>query len=141
MFHQNDSRMRHLIQLYGCYYLSLIDMAYEVGNFPFSAESVNEKLYTDFQKQGWMSETCFVRDPVSMLNHLGVYMKHIVKRPASYRPKKYEMVIGQWKAGDDISHFVRMNRKRCVVFDPWWSEEGGSRAVREGELVSWRVFT
>lgn len=140
MFHQNDTRTRLLIEKYGCYYFSIADEAYHQTNFPVSIEFLNEEMYLHLQKMGYMTETCFVQDPVAIFREFGVPVRDVRKRPASYHPMPGEIVIGQWKADGDISHFVRMNTKGWVVGDPWFSPEGGSRAVREGQLISYRIF-
>ena len=104
-----------------------------------SAEMIDRDLYFLWQKKGWMTETWFIKNPVAILNWMGVKVKTVTKEPADFRPRKTDILVGQWK-GDGMSHFVPMFPDRQVAFDSWFSPEGGSKAVREGELISWRVF-
>lgn len=142
MISQNQRGMRHLISLHACYMFSLVWWAHRKTGLVVSPMLLNDELYVDFQKKGYMRETCYVLNPIGILSFLGVSDVHsVAKRPASYKPKAHEFCIGQFKAGDEMSHFVPVDNKGNVLYDPWWSEEGGSRAVREGKLISWRVFT
>jgi len=137
---QNYSRMRAAIQEYGCYFLSLTWFGWKYGQLELSAELINEELYETFVKRGWMRETCFILRPDEILNYLRVPVTGVVKRPASYVVRDSELAVGQWKASGMVSHFVAMDNDRCVAYDPWQSREGGSRAVREGQLISYRIF-
>lgn len=132
--------MRDNIQHYGCYYYSLVWWAHWLTNINVSADMLNNGLYVLFQKRGWMSDTCFINNPVAMLDWMGVPAKTITKEGPSFVPRKTDIVIGQWKHSSDMSHFVAMNPNGCVAYDPWFSPEGGSKAVREGKLISYRII-
>lgn len=141
MLSQNDSRARAQVREYGCYLYSLVWWGWYLGGLELDAEFINESLYPTFVKRGWMAESCFVQNPVAMLNFMKCRVGHVVKEAADYKPTKRDIaVVGQWKADGGISHFVAMNHEGCVVYDPWYSQEGGSRAVREGQLQSYRIF-
>lgn len=140
MLAQNDERFRKPINQYGCYYFALAWLAWRDNCFPLDVEMLDEELYLSFQKHGWMSDTCFVKDPVALLRFMRMPVYHVWKRPASYKPRADEWSIGQFKADGELSHFVPVDEQGRVLYDSWWSKEGGSRAVREGKLISWRVF-
>lgn len=140
MIKQNESRMRPSTQAYGCYGFSLIWWAKELTNIELSAEFIDDQLYSKFLKSGWITDTWFVMNPVAILQYLQVPVKWVRKRPASYRPVDDEICIGQFKADGMISHFVPVDHSGRALYDSWWSKEGGSKAVRDGKLISWRVF-
>ena len=139
MIASNDGRMRFEIQKWSCYYFSLVWWGWFKNNITVSAEMLNDSLYYLFQKKGWMTDTCFINRPDEILRWMGVNVKGVSKESIIYQPKKTDVVIGQWKFGDEMSHFVAM-RDGHVVYDPWWSKEGGSKSVREGKLISYRIF-
>lgn len=140
MLHQNSSLCRPQTRSYGCYGYSLLWWAWRLTGIDLTQEFINEDLYYKFVKSGYMTETWFIKQPVGILQYLRVPVTSVRKESAGYRPKGDELVIGQWKADGDISHFVAMYPDGSVAYDPWFSPEGGSRAVREGKLISWRVF-
>lgn len=139
MLSQNEGRMRIETQHKACYGFSLAWWAHWLTNISLSAEMLDHDLYYLFQKKGWMTETWYILNPVAILNWFGVPVKTVSKEPADFRPRKTDIVIGQWKA-DSISHFVAMYPDGCIAYDPWFSKEGGSKAVREGSLLSYRIF-
>jgi len=115
--------------------------AWRATGIDLSQDFINEDLYYKFVHERWMTETWFILNPVAILDFLGVPVKRIVKRPASYKPREDELLVGQFKAKRGISHFVPVDRRGRVLYDSWHNKEGGSRAVRDGQLMSWRVFT
>lgn len=131
--------MRLEIKKYGCYYFALVWLGWWRTNLSVSADLLNEGLYLLLQKKGWMDENCFIKRPDKILQWMGVDVTGVRKEPSNYRPKPNELCIGQWKHEHDMSHFVVM-RDGCVVYDPWFSKEGGSKSVREGRLISYRIF-
>lgn len=140
MISQNEGRMRENIQKYACYYFSLAWWGHWLTNLSLSADMLSNGLYVLFQKRDWMSDTCFIKNPVAILDWMGVPVKSVTKEPATFRPRKTDIVIGQWKHSPEMSHFVAMYPDGSIAYDPWFSPEGGSRAVREGELISYRIF-
>jgi len=139
MISQNDGRMRLEIQKFGCYYMDLVWIANHYTNLSVSAEMINNGLYTLFRKREWMTDTCWIKNPVKMLDWMGVPVKSVIKTGPDYACKRGEIVVGFWKRSQDIGHFVVMDGS-CVAYDPWFSPEGGSLSVREGKLESLRVF-
>ena len=151
MIKQNDTRMRWAIQHYGCYYMSLLYLANHWTNVELSAELINGGLYMMICKRGWMvSEIplvdggpivhCWIADPVSILRWFGVVVGGVRKVGGDYVTRPGELEVLFYKAPGGIGHFVVGDGKGNCAYDPWYSAEGGSRAVREGVLESKRVF-
>lgn len=141
MIAQNSSHMRQQINLYGCYYFALVWWAWFKAELEVDLEFLNEALYHKFIRSGWMTESCFILNPVKILGYLRVHVKSVSKEPAEYVPTDEDVVlIGQFKADGELSHFVPVDRSGRPLYDSWQSKEGGSKAVREGRLISWRVF-
>jgi len=145
MIHQNDGRFRPEIKMKGCYYMSLIWLAHHYTNISLSAEIINNGFYNLFLRRKWMRSddkySCFILKPSAILNWLGLEVDGVRKEIAPYTLESGEIAIQQWKKRPGISHFVVGGQNNCVAYDPWFSEKGGSIAVREGELISYRVFT
>ena len=140
MIAQNQGRMRFETQKYACYGFSLCWWGWHETNLNLSAEMIDRDLYLLWQRKDWMTDTWFIKNPVAILDWMNVKVSGVRKEPATYRPKQTDIIIGQWKAGSDMSHFVPMYPTGQVAYDSWWSKEGGSRAVREGSLISYRIF-
>ena len=145
MIAQNDPRMRPEIQAKGCYLFSLIWWGWYKTGVPLSAELINDDLYWHFLREGWMRTddevSCYILNPVAILDYLGVAVSSVRKEGADYATKRDDLLVGQWRARGAISHFVPMWENLQVAFDSWHSSQGGSRAIRDGALISWRVFT
>jgi len=141
MIAQNSSHMRGQIQQYGCYMMSLVWWGWYRGHLEVDPVFINEDLYYKFVRSQWMRETCFIKNPVAILQFMQVPVKAVRKADADYVPADNEICIGQFKTDGEISHFVVVDSEGHVMYDPWQSKEGGSRAVRNGQLISWRVFT
>lgn len=138
MILQRDPRMRWQIREYGCYLMSLIWWANKLHNLPVTAGLINEDLYTLFQRRGWMDEECYVKDPVAILNHLGVDVGEVRKEAPSYTATKDEIEVLFFKHDErGWSHFTAGDGEGHVTYDPW----GVSTTATEGELVSKRIFT
>jgi len=140
MIAQNQGRNRFETQKWACYGFSLCWWGWHETNLNLSAEMIDRDLYHLWQKKGWMTETWFIKRPDLMLDWMGVKVKGVRKEGADYKLKKTDIVIGQWKAGQEMSHFVPIYPNGQVAYDPWWSKEGGSKAVREGSLISYRIL-
>lgn len=106
------------------------------ASFPLDVEMINEELFTTFQKRGWMTETCFVNDPVQILRYMGVDATRVRKTDDSYLCTSDQIEVLQFKAEGSISHFVAGDSYGGVTYDPW----GRSRSVLEGQCISKRVF-
>ena len=137
---QNEGRNRPETQMYACYGFSIAWWAHWLTNVQLSADMLDNGLYMLFQKRKWMTETWFIKDPVAIFNWFGVNVKTVNKQPAEFQPRKRDIIIAQWKAPGGISHFTPADYKGRSLYDSWFSPEGGSRAVREGQIISWRIF-
>jgi hypothetical protein len=134
---QRHPRLRPTIQTYGCYYMSLLWHGVMEAGFPLDVEMIDEELYNLFQKRRWMTETCFVMDPVEILRYVGVQVRKVKKTGDGYLCKDGEIEVMQFKVGDAMSHFVAGDTYGNVTYDPW----GRSASVRDGVCISKRVFT
>lgn len=136
MILQTDSRMRDEIDKWGCYYMSLCFLANKYTGIELSAEDLNDRIYNQLIQHGLMKETCWIRDPVGILNYLGLRCDSVgVYEPVTHALKDNEFQILRFK-GKDISHFVVGTRSNECAYDPY----GVSQAVETGELKAQRVF-
>jgi len=139
MISQNNGKFRIETQKYACYGFSLLWWAWYKNNLVLSHDMIDHKLYYLWQKKEWMTETWWIKNPVAIAQWLGLDVTQVTKESPTFRPRKTDIIIGQWKA-DSFSHFVPMSHERAVRYDPWFSPEGGSSAVRRGKLMSYRIL-
>lgn len=137
----------------GCYFSSIVYIAESI--LKVNADLIryfyvfNKKLTNGKQ---WVEDDCFMNRPdLVLLNILQQEIRlHDIKKTVNsvnvqnikdikYVPKENEYLIGcyEWKTtGHTYSHFVVLDSKKNVVFDPL----GQSNTVKNGKLVSLRVF-
>jgi hypothetical protein len=143
----------------GCYYLSVLSLAEELG----AGKLDPLDLFDAFASRGWLGPDAFMNDPAAIIGMLtkGPWRvrkagegKDTAGRPYDL-PMAYQLQPGEYevlrferplapneKASADTAHFVRgrgtgpMDRSR-VLWDPWTD----SRAVNAGKLMSRRIFT
>jgi hypothetical protein len=127
--------MRWQIREYGCYLMCLLWLGNKLNNVPLSASLISEDLYVKYQKHGWMDEECFIKQPVKILNDLGVDVTTVRKVPADHEPLG-RLEILYFRHAELGGHFVAGDGHGNVTYDPW----GVSRAATEGTLESKRVF-
>lgn len=122
---------------YGCYFLSLIRAAEKIIGRRIDAIAI----YEDVVKRGWMGPDCFMNRPNEVLGILTGEKWHVQHQSRLYKPKDGEIAILRFERKDpsgSLTHFVLAGPDGQVVeYDPY----GDSRTVREGELVSKRIFT
>lgn len=136
----------------GCYYLSTLGVSESAGG------AVKDPLETFIwaKKQGILKDDAYMLDPAKLVSAL-VGGKWVVLKagngndssgsqyalPLDYRCRKDEFEVlrfqrnsGPGETVDDAAHFVQGDGNGNVLFDPW----GDSKTVREGWLVSRRIF-
>lgn len=122
---------------YGCYFLSLIRAAEKLISRSIDAVAV----YEDVTKRGWMGPDCFMHRPAEVLAYLVGGSWNAQHQSRLYKPKPGEITILRYERKDPSAswtHFVLAGEDgQTVEYDPY----GDSRTVREGELVSKRIFT
>ena len=141
MILQIDSRLRGAINQKGCYYMCLINLANLLSNCRVDVELINETLWYEAIREGWMTTSCFINNPSGIVNHLcegsGIKVTYTgVHEKATYKCKPGEYEIIRYKRIGDYGHFVRGDGNGNVAYDPM----GESRTVKEGDPVSKRIF-
>ena len=123
----------------GCYLLSLIDIAEDL----IKREIDVFRVYADAVAEKWMTEDCYLERPARILTELSGEPWDIRKegpeylcKPGEYEILRYEREIKTPGKTVTIAHFVRGDGKGKVLYDPY----EGSRTVRDGHLVSKRIF-
>jgi hypothetical protein len=140
MILQTDERLRGEIHTAGSYYMCLIDLAREICGKTITPPTINEKLYYEAIREGWMTQGCWVNNPSAIVNCVTkgkptVVYTGVHERP-SYTCKEDEWEILYYKRGDSLGHFVRGDGQGNVTYDPM----GESMSVKEGTLKSKRIF-
>jgi hypothetical protein len=122
---------------YGCYFLSVIRAAEKIVGRRIDAIAV----YEDIVKRGWMGPDCYMHRPNEILAYLVGGTWHVQHQSRLYKPKEGEIVILRYERKDPAgawAHFVLAAPDgQTVEYDPY----GDSKTVRDGELISKRVFT
>lgn len=148
---QDIQKVALLLGKTGCYYLALCSWGESLGG-----ELCNPlDIFPAFVSRGWLREDAFMRNPAAILGWLTRKAWTAYKAgPGHELPLEYMMKDGEYeilrferplKDGESPStesaHFVRgtgigpLNEKR-ILWDSWM----GSSAVRDGILVSRRIF-
>ena len=119
----------------GCYFLSIIHLAEYCTKERIDAiEAFLISLSADNVKQD-----CFVVRPHSILSDFSGVKWGMKKTVAEYTCAPEELEILRYERQDVgalVGHFVVGDGKGGVSYDPY----GDSRTVREGKLISKRVF-
>lgn len=119
----------------GCYFLSIIHLAEALTKERIDA--VEQFLLA--LAQGFVKQDCFVVDPGAILSELTGVRWGMKKETAEYLPGSAELEILRFERQDVgvlVGHFVVGDGKGAVAWDPY----GDSRTVREGKLISKRIF-
>jgi hypothetical protein len=129
---------RQWIKPYGCYLMSIVEMSYEFRSpaDPISSQVIVD-LYDHSISLNWMSEKCYVTNPVRIANEIATISTclGVTKRFPGYELQKDERAVEKWvldrpeTSGQHI-HFIYGN------YDPW----PRSITRRDGNLDSLRVF-
>ena len=119
----------------GCYFLSILHLESLIDGGsvdPFDA-------YNIATARGYMREDCYILDPAAVLGFFNRDKWEVFHATPEYLPKPGELEILRFERvppGMTYSHFVVGDGKGAVAFDPY----GVSRTVRDGALVSKRIF-
>lgn len=156
---QDIQRRAAAIGKTGCYYLSILSLAEQLG----AGKLDPLDLFDVFLSRGWVGQDAFMNDPAAILGFLTKQSWKIRKagdgkdsagKPYDI-PLAYTLVAGEYeilrferpllpneRPSADTAHFVRgkgsgtLDKSR-ILWDPWID----SRAVSAGRLVSRRIFT
>ena len=143
MIYETDSSLDSDLQKIGCYALSIAHYRPEI-----TSEEMND-AWGKAKICHYVDDDGTLTDPQSFVNILGYPLKiRLDKNGSSHYPKdkpvdpKESWIIGEWhNDATNFTHFVCMDGlgtdKSHVTYDPI---QGGSRTVREGYLVSYRLF-
>jgi len=121
----------------GCYFLSIVRAAERLH-----ARYIDAYLaYIHALETQLIEEDCFVNDPAGLLGNLTEGKWSVTKEPADYKAKPGEIVILRYERKEPTktwAHFVLASTDGSKVeYDPY----GGSKTVKDGVLVSKRVFS
>lgn len=119
----------------GCYFLSIIHLAETATHERIDA--VEQFMLA--LSQGFIRQDCFVVSPALILSELTGIRWGMKKTTADYAAGPDELEILRFERQDVgalIGHFVAGDGKGRVAYDPY----GDSRTVRDGALISKRVF-
>lgn len=142
MILQINEKLKSEIKQWGCYFMSLLFLVNKLTNMSLPIGRINT-LYRLFVSQGWMTETCFIQNPTAILGWAGIKAQmvfvdgtHRVRPDYECLPNEYEILCFSREGAAPRTHFVVGDGSGHVAYDPY----GESLAVKEGELVSKRVF-
>ena len=116
----------------GCYFLSLVELAEEIGQNRIDAVEVYEKA----TKNGWMDDEATMMYPASVLSFMTGLKFSVEKQSTDYVTNEtdYEILVFQ---NGNYTHFVLGNGSGGVKYDPL----GNSNTVRNGAIVGKRIFS
>lgn len=150
MLRQTDKMLPDAIHNWGCYFMSVLYHAEVRRKKMFQADEVlsvyKSAMATGivgkevYDKDGTLTDGCFVNDPVALFNLCGVPVKSIVKMDAKYKaqPGEYEILCYFRPAGatnKEHTHFVPGYNGT-----PAWDPIDNSNTVRFGYIKSKRIF-
>ena len=119
----------------GCYFLSIVHLAEQV-----TLERIDAvEAFLFGIDQGFVRRDCFVERPAPIIDELTGVHWGMKKTTADYIPGPGELEVLRFErqeVGALIGHFVVGDGHGRVAWDPY----GDSKTVREGSLVSKRVF-
>ena len=124
----------------GCYFLSILKLASQQPSAYPDSIGYGLGMYWTAIDKGWMQDDCLVTDPAALLTFASGTGWTFAKQERDYIPKPGELEILRFeveKTGITYTHFVVGDGKGCVAWDPW----PGSLTVRNGKLMSKRIFT
>lgn len=108
---QNDFR-NAMIQRYGCYFLCLFEIARREGK-EYTAEEV-EKKYYEFVKKKWISEYCYIINPVEILGEL-TQKKWSVK--ITNEIIEHDYIIARVYTKYRTYHFLLIDKNKNILYD------------------------
>lgn len=128
-------RIMEILGKAGCYFLSIIHLAEYCTKERIDA--IEQFLIA--LSDGNVQQDCFVVHPDKILSDITGIGWGAKKVTADYVPGPDELEILRFErqeVGNQIGHFVVGDGKGKISYDPY----GDSKTVREGVLVSKRVF-
>lgn len=140
MFGQRHPALIEPIRRWGCYLVSILFHIWRKLGYMFTPAMVNE-LYDAFIEHGWMTKECKILNPGKIFVYLGMKARYTDRHEPADRmcaPDEIEILYFELDRPDKptIPHFVAGDGQGNIMFDPW----GDSRCVREGKLISKRIF-
>ncbi len=119
----------------GCYFLAIVHLAEDIMKRTFDALQV----FLAAIKLGYVKEDCFITMPEKMLEMLTENRWTVMKadKDAPIIGGSYEILrFERTDPSGTYPHFVVGDGMGKVAWDPY----GDSRTVREGKLISKRIF-
>jgi hypothetical protein len=122
----------------GCYEHCLLYLVNKYQNESITPQRIVSELHPMFVKNGWVTDNCYIMNPVEVLAHFGVPVTGVRFAGIDYQCLKDEIEINRWEyKARGWKHFVCGNGGGITTFDPW----GISITATKGKLVDKRIFT
>lgn len=130
----------------GCYLLCLCHIGEGITGRRVDAVEVYERAIdpvwwrSDGSRGALLSDRCYLHDPATIMELICGGAWHVRHEPADHAPAEdeWEVLRYERQAGSvAVSHFVLGDGAGAVAYDPM----GDSVTVRDGRLVSKRIFT
>ena len=124
------------ISTWGCYYISLVNLASLITGKEFTAKQIIESWNKDYnEKDTDIESSCL--NPVGILKEYGVTATFLGPQDKFYQCKENEYeILEYFNIKTLIVHFVLGDGKGNVLFDPY----PNSNTVKNGVLRSKRIF-
>lgn len=144
MIRQSDPAMPAEVQIFGCYFCSVLYLAEMRTGKVFDADRVMA-IYKAAKRSGILGEECYVAKPVDLFALAGVNLRDVVKADNNVIPGPggFELLHFHRAANTPAGmknkmhdHFVAGDGHGQVAFDPL----GQSLTVRWGYLQNKRIF-
>ena len=119
----------------GCYFLSILHLAEKITGGDI--DPIN--AYVECIAAGFMDAECYITYPGRILERYTGTMYEVSKASADAKPLPGEFEILRFERkepGTTLAHFVVGDGAGRVEWDPYQN----SKTVREGSLVSKRIF-
>jgi len=118
MILQTDDRLNESINVYGCYFMSLLYLANKLTGYKLST-TVIISLYNKFIDFRFMSTDCFIGDPDGIFKYLGLKTKYTdTHEPPQRNCAKNEIEILCLKNCNGLTHFVVGDGKGHIAYNP-----------------------
>ena len=117
MILQTDNRLNKQINMYGCYFMSLLFIANRHIGYKLST-TVITKLYTDFIELGFMESNCFINDGDGILNYLGLECRYTNKHESPDYETSHKQIEILCLKYPSYKHFVVGDGFGNIAYNP-----------------------
>ena len=125
------------IKTWGCYFISLANLAGIVLNKEFSAKEILDSWAKNYYVDHDIDQESTILNPDKVMEDFGVISVFVGKKPADYQCKSDEYeILKYFNPKTGTGHFVLGDGKGKCLFDPY----PNSATVRDGYLDSKRIF-